>query len=228
MLSVELSSCCSCDVFRQHFAVKRVKCSAIVPPFCSNNQNNSTSSPGFPGQRFNNLQPGCTFDVILTSSAQYDKILSKFGQQQLVMVNYYSFKISLRFWLVEVTHLIHHNQLLLTKFKKNFVILNRWRENDVKSAAWLQVIEPLTEKTWGRGRVVLVVRTKWPNYRGTFYSFHGEILSKNITRTARRQLDGQHLLFGVYLQNRADFNLLNVQIKMHYWYELTSTEVSMF
>ena len=88
MLSVELSSCCSCDVFRQYFAVKRGKYSAIVPPFCSNNQNNSTSSPGFPGQRFNNLQPGCTFDVILTSSAQYDKILSKFGQQQLVMVNY--------------------------------------------------------------------------------------------------------------------------------------------
>ena len=32
--------------------------------------------------------------------------------------------------------------------------------NDVKSAAWLQVIEPLTEKTWGRGSVDLVVRTK--------------------------------------------------------------------
>ena len=29
----------------------------------------------------------------------------------------------------------------------------------------MQVIEPLTEKTWGRGWVVLVVRTKW---RGTF------------------------------------------------------------
>ena len=88
MLSVELSSGCSCDVFRQYFAVKRVKCSATVPPFCSNYQNNSTSSPGSLGQRFNNLRPGCTFDVILTSSVQYDKILSKFGQQQLVMVNY--------------------------------------------------------------------------------------------------------------------------------------------
>ena len=87
MLSIELSSCCSCDVFRQYFAVKRVKCSAIVRPFCSNYQNNSTSSSGFLGQRFNNLQPGCTFDVILTSSVQYDKILFKFGQQQLVMVN---------------------------------------------------------------------------------------------------------------------------------------------
>ena len=49
--------------------------------FCSNYQNSSTLSPGFLGQRFNNLQPGCTFDVILTSSVQYDKILSKFDQQ---------------------------------------------------------------------------------------------------------------------------------------------------
>ena len=55
---------------------------------CSNYQNNSTSSPGFLGQWFNNLQPGCTFDIILMSSFHYDKILSKFGQQQLVMVNY--------------------------------------------------------------------------------------------------------------------------------------------
>ena len=88
MMSVELSSRCYCDVFRLYFAVKRAKCSVTVPPFFFNYQNNSTLSPGFLGQRFNNLQQGCTFDVILTSSVQYDKILSKFGQQQLVMVNY--------------------------------------------------------------------------------------------------------------------------------------------
>ena len=34
----------------------------------------------------------------------------------------------------------------------------------------------------------------------TLYSFYEEILSKNTARTARSQLDGQHLLFGVYLQ----------------------------
>ena len=32
---------------------------------------------------------------------------------------------------------------------------------------------------------------------GTFYSFHDELLSKNI---AKGELDGQHMLFGVYLQ----------------------------
>ena len=28
----------------------------------------------------------------------------------------------------------------------------------------------------------------------------GELLAKNVERTARRQLDGWHLLFGQYLQ----------------------------
>ena len=35
-------------------------------------------------QRFNNLQ----WAALLTSFAQYDKVLSKFGQQRLIMVNY--------------------------------------------------------------------------------------------------------------------------------------------
>ena len=74
--------------------------------------------------------------------------------------------------------------LPLIKFRKNFVILNRWRQNDVKSAAWLQVIEPVTVKTWGRGWVVLVVRTKWRDSRRIFHSFHGDLLSKNMVRTA--------------------------------------------
>ena len=117
---------------------------------------------------------------------------------------------------------------------------------------------------------------------GTFYSFHGEMLSKIIARTARRrtrqhgikhsngsklqnkvirlirvrskkaetvnnqQWDNgfkwnrlsryntcphtwpRHLLFGAYLQTWTDLYLLNRSIKMHYWYELTSTKVSMF
>ena len=92
---------------------------------------------------------------------------------------------------------------------------------------WLQVIKPVTEKSWGRGWVVLVGRTKWQNCRGTFYSFKCDIFSKNMAITARRQLDGQHLLFGVYLQTWADLNLLNFPIKIRYGYELTSTEVSM-
>ena len=47
-------------------------------------KNDTTLSPGFLGQQFNNLQ----WAALLTSLVQYDKILFKFGQQQLVMVNY--------------------------------------------------------------------------------------------------------------------------------------------
>ena len=60
-------------------------------------KNNTTSSPGFLGQlsiicdrlhfwrhQFNNLQRA----ALLTSLVQDDKIVSKLGQQQLVMVNY--------------------------------------------------------------------------------------------------------------------------------------------
>ena len=50
------------------------------------------------GQQFNNLQQAAlsmlfrhhwfNMALLLTSSVQYDKVLFKFGQQQLVMVNY--------------------------------------------------------------------------------------------------------------------------------------------
>ena len=53
---------------------------------------------------------------------------------------------------------MHHNQLLLTKFGKDFVILNRWRQNDIKSAARLQVIEPVVSTKWlnSRRNILLV------------------------------------------------------------------------
>ena len=59
--------------------------------------------------------------------------------------SYYSFKIFSHFWLVKTTHIIHHNQLLFTKFGKNLCHIesmmskvqpaeNYWTD-DVKSAA---------------------------------------------------------------------------------------------
>ena len=73
---------------------------------------------------------------------------------------YCSFKIFRRFLLVKTTRIIHHKRHCWPN-GKNFVILNRWRQNDIKSAAWLQVKELLTKKTWGRRSVVLVMTTKW-------------------------------------------------------------------
>ena len=42
----------------------------------------------------------------------------------------------------------------------------------------------------------------------------GELLAKNITRTAGRQLDGWHLLFGEYLRGWTTLYLLNLPINM--------------
>ena len=61
------------------------------------------------------------------------------------------------FWLVKTTHIIHCNQLLLTKFGKDIVepmtskVLSYWT-NDVKMMPKeqpLQVIELSIKKTWG-------------------------------------------------------------------------------
>jgi len=69
---------------------------------------------------------------------------------------YYSFKIFPRFWLAKSTRLIHHNQLLMTKFGRNLTLTRKWRQK----CSFSQVKAPLTEKTWGRGWVVLVVNLK--------------------------------------------------------------------
>ena len=57
---------------------------------------------------------------------------------------YYSFKIFLLYKNVRATH---HNQLLSTKFKLKE--LCDTSTGDVNRAANLQMIELLTEKTWG-------------------------------------------------------------------------------
>ena len=76
---------------------------------------------------------------------------------------------------VSVSHWLksHHNQLALPY----------WTD-DVKSATKLQTIEPLTYKTWGRVWVDFEVSNG-----GKSNSFHGELLSKNITRTAKMPIN---------------------------------------
>ena len=73
------------------------------------------------------------------------RILHILRKPNSIIVNYYSFKIFSRFWLVKNTRIIHHNQVLFTKFGKHLRhiesmtikverIENYWT-NDVKSAA---------------------------------------------------------------------------------------------
>jgi len=70
-------------------------------------------------------------------------------------------------WLVTTTCIIHHNQLLLTKFGTHFVMLNQWLQKrsplqiiNVKMTSKVQpapdycTIVLLTEKIWVRGCVI--------------------------------------------------------------------------
>ena len=93
-----------------------------------------------------------------------------------------------------------------------------------------QIIERLTEKTWGQGWVDLVMNTKWRKIsrEEMIAEEIGKLLAKNMARIARRQLDGRNLrLFGEYLQNWTTLYLLNLPINMHYR-KATSMEVIMF
>ena len=141
-------------------------------------------------------------------------------------ISYYTFKIFPHFWLVKTTCIIHHNQLLLTKFGKNFVILNQWRQNNVKSEAWLKVIEPLTAKTWAGMRLSCfgtVVRTKWRNSR-----WNSLLVSRwNVVLKHGKTNDICYLEYICRPEQTFKY-VLNFQIEMHHWYELTSTKVSMF
>ena len=118
---------------------------------------------------------------------------------------YYSFKIFLRFWLVKTARIIHHNQLLLTKYWTNDVksaarwkLLNQWRQNDVKSAARRRLLNRWPRKPGDK--VVLFwftekQRAKWQN------SFkNGEIFwinNKAIIEFSRSQRVLSTSAFGV-------------------------------
>ena len=56
---------------------------------------------------------------------------------------YYSFKIFVRFWLAKSTSIIHHNQLLLTKFRRILRLINRWQR---KCSTLVQVNAPLPKR----------------------------------------------------------------------------------
>ena len=75
-------------LYNKIYILLKEKMSFILLKFCTLQQYRSKiiSCPGFLGQWFNNLQ----WTALLTSLPEYDKILCKFGQQQLVTVNYAS------------------------------------------------------------------------------------------------------------------------------------------
>ena len=125
--------------------------------------------------------------------------------------SYFSFKIFPQFWLAKSTRIIHHNQLLMTKFGRILCLTRKWRQK----CSLLQVKAPLTEKTWGRRWAVFVVKAKMADTSlvsrvRTTAGTIGEIMAKNIAKTARIQLGGRHLLFEEYLRSWTNLNV-------HYW-----------
>ena len=90
--------------------------------------------------------------------------------------------------------MIHHNQLLLTKFGRTLGLINRRRQKCSTVEGKCNVNR---EDLGMRFSCFGCEKKNGRTIGGTFYSFHDELLSKNI---ARRLLDGQHLLFVVYLQ----------------------------
>ena len=78
--------------------------------------------------------------------------------------SYYSFKIFARFWLVKTTRIIHHNQLLFTKFGKNFChtepMTSKWRQKcSLVAGYW--TVDP--RKPWDevRSRLLDEVELFW-------------------------------------------------------------------
>ena len=130
---------------------------------------------------------------------------------------HYSFKIFHSFWLTKIPRLIHHNWLLSTKFGR---ILQYWTDDVYNRAAkltdyWTVNLEELhvgTSKSWYGGQYKMVEH---------FNCFRTKCcLTTIIARIARRQLNGWHLLFGVYLQTWTARHLINFPLNMHDWDEL--------
>ena len=71
--------------------------------------------------------------------------------------HYYSFKIFPQFWLAKSTRIIHHNQLLMTKFGRILCLTRKWRQK----CSLLQVNAPLTEKTWDEVELFSFWKLKW-------------------------------------------------------------------
>ena len=83
----------------------------------------------------------------------------------------YSSKIFPQFWLVKTALIIHHNQLLLTK------LLNRWRQNDVKSAACCRLLNRWPRKPGERLCYIWWAEKQRAKWRNSFKN--GEIFWMN-------------------------------------------------
>ena len=77
------------------------------------------------------IQPSditCLHAVVIQHHPYKDWLID-WWMVRLINYPFYSFKIFPRFWLAKSTPIIHHNQLLMTKFGRILRLLNWWRQN---------------------------------------------------------------------------------------------------
>ena len=105
-----------------------------------------------------------------------------------------------RYCLCKPTRIIHHNQLSLTKFGKNFVILNRWRQNVCH-------IEPMTSKVQLAAGYWTVDREKsWgPSCVGFGEQRNKERNGETLLRTGKRYPTSYSASFNNCLISRMSF-----------------------
>ena len=145
----------------------------------------------------------------------YDKLKNNVGHHINNLYN--SFKIFLQFWLAKSTRIIHHNQLLMTKFGRILCLTRKWRQK----CSLLQVKAPLTEKTWGRGWVVLVVKKKMADIslvsrvrttagtrRNNYIQKHG----KNSKKTTQRATSAIWRIFAELDKPRCTVSKMNLTL----------------
>ena len=71
--------------------------------------------------------------------------------------NYYSFKIFPQFWLAKSRRMIHHKQLLMTKFGRILCLSRKWRQK----CSPLQVKAPLPRRTGDKVELFWLWKQKW-------------------------------------------------------------------
>ena len=93
---------------------------------------------------------------------------------------YYSFKIFPQFWLAKSTRITHHNQLLMTKFRRILSSTRKW----CQKCSPLQVKAPLPRRPGDEVELFWL----WKKWR-TFHSFQ---LGVRTTAGTRRNTSSKH------------------------------------
>ena len=121
-------------------------------------------------------------EMLLFLTTNMAAVMSRANQQ--LSLHYYSFKLFPQFWLAKSTRIIHHNQLLMTKFGRILCLTRKWHQK----CSPLQVKAPLLRRPGDEVELFWLLKKKWRK----FHLFQeqelqlelGKIIAKNMAKTA--------------------------------------------